>query len=137
MLNKDVYELSNPQKSIWFTEQFYNGTSINTILGTARINEEVDFPLLQKAIEHVLEKHDNFRLKFTVENGRPVQYLSESSPNTVKIIDVKNDEKFEEVRQKIVSTPFIIERSFLVQITIFKFPNNHRWFYCENSSSNS
>ena len=128
MLKKDVYDLSNPQKSIWFTEQFYNETSINTILGTAMINEVVDFSLLQKAIIQLLETHDNFKLKFTVENGKPVQYLSETSPNSVNIIDVKDENELEEIRQKIISTPFEISNSFLVQITIFKFPNNYGGF---------
>lgn len=42
-MKKDVYELTNPQKSIWYTEQFYKGSSVNTICGTAYINEVVDF----------------------------------------------------------------------------------------------
>ena len=40
-MKKDVYELTNPQKSIWYTEQFYKGSSVNTICGTAYINEVV------------------------------------------------------------------------------------------------
>ena len=30
----ELYDLTNPQKSIWLTEQFYRGTSINVICGT-------------------------------------------------------------------------------------------------------
>ena len=31
MENKELFELTNPQKSIWYTEQFYNGTTVNNI----------------------------------------------------------------------------------------------------------
>jgi hypothetical protein len=30
-MEKDVYELTNAQKSIWNTELFYNGSNINNI----------------------------------------------------------------------------------------------------------
>ena len=32
---ENLYELTNPQKSIWLTEQYYKGTSVNNICGTA------------------------------------------------------------------------------------------------------
>ena len=38
---KELYELTNPQKSIWVTEEFYKGTSIENIAGTAMISQEV------------------------------------------------------------------------------------------------
>ena len=34
-MKKDVYELTNPQKSIWSIEQFYKGTSVNSICGNS------------------------------------------------------------------------------------------------------
>ena len=34
-MDKVFYDLTNPQKSIYLTEQYYSNTSINNILGTA------------------------------------------------------------------------------------------------------
>lgn len=39
----ELYDLTNPQKSIWLTEQFYRGTSINVICGTVLIDDIVNF----------------------------------------------------------------------------------------------
>ena len=39
--------LTNSQKSIWVTEQYYKGSSINNICGTAIIDEQVDFEKLK------------------------------------------------------------------------------------------
>ena len=70
-------ELTNSQKSIWVTEQFYKGTSINNICGTAIIEEKVDFEKLKKAIEIVINKHDNFKIKLSIKDGEVKQEISE------------------------------------------------------------
>ena len=62
MLGK-MGNLTNAQKSIWVTEQYYMGSSINNICGTATIQEKVDFEKLEEAIRIVCQKHDNFWLE--------------------------------------------------------------------------
>ena len=122
-MNKDVFELTNPQKSIWVTEQFYRGSSINNICGTAIIEEEIDFNLLEKAINLVMQNHNNFRLKFIVKNGIPMQYLADSITSKINIVDVSNIQELENYREKILSVPFNLNDSFLFNFYIFKFPN--------------
>ena len=50
-MERKYYDLTNPQQSIWLTEQFYKDTAINHICGTVLLHEVVDFDLLKKAIE--------------------------------------------------------------------------------------
>ena len=64
--------LTNAQKSIWVTEQYYMGSSINNICGTATIQEKVDFEKLEEAIRIVCQKHDNFWLKIKVEKRKTI-----------------------------------------------------------------
>ena len=45
-MSNELLELTGPQKSIYFTEQFFSDTSINNICGTLYIKERVDFKLL-------------------------------------------------------------------------------------------
>ena len=45
-MKKDVYELTNPQKSIWMTEQFYSNTNINNIVGYLKIDKNADLKAL-------------------------------------------------------------------------------------------
>ena len=61
--------LTNAQKSIWVTEQYYKGSSINNICGTAVIQEKVDFEKLKESIQIVCKKHDNFWLEFKLNEG--------------------------------------------------------------------
>ena len=63
-----LYALTNPQKSIWLTGEFYKGTSIGNITGTVIVSQNIDFNAFKKAINLFIEKNDSFRLRFTVEN---------------------------------------------------------------------
>ena len=69
MRENKSYELTSPQKSIWITEQYYKGTSINNICGTGLINEKVDFKILKQAILEVMKKNDIFKIKLYMENS--------------------------------------------------------------------
>ena len=74
-MSKNMYALTNPQKSIWLTEQFYKGTSIENITGTVIVSQNVDFDALTKAINLFVKKNDSFRLKFTVKDSTVMQYV--------------------------------------------------------------
>ena len=54
MFNQSLFELTNPQKSIWYLEQFYKNTSVNNIGGTLIIKEKIDFDFLEKSIVSAL-----------------------------------------------------------------------------------
>ena len=74
-MKKDVYDLTNPQMSIWMTEQFYSNTNINNIVGYLKINKKTDFKALEKAVNYFFMKNDSFKTKITLENSKPKQYF--------------------------------------------------------------
>lgn len=43
MEEREFYELTNPQKSIYYTEQKYRGTTITNISGTVHIKNKNRF----------------------------------------------------------------------------------------------
>ena len=128
MENKKIYELTEPQKSIWVTEQFYKGSTINNICGTAIIKEKVNCELLEKAIKEVLCKNDIFKIKILVENDNPRQYISEDVNQKITIYEVNGYDELEEIREKVVSTPFDLLNSYLYNFYIFKLPKNQGAF---------
>ncbi|MDR0886298.1 MAG: amino acid adenylation domain-containing protein [Clostridiales Family XIII bacterium] len=73
-MNKEMHELSNPQKSIWYTEQFFQGTSINSISATMRMQAPINFKLLELAINETIKNNDAMRLRVTTIDGEPCQY---------------------------------------------------------------
>ena len=120
--------LTNSQKSIWVTEQYYKGSSINNICGTAIIDEQVDFEKLKESIQIVCQKHDNFWLKLKRENEKIKQLLSERKEIQIDIINVEDSKELEKERNKIVRIPFKLENSELFKFYIFKFKNGEGAF---------
>nr|WP_275891395.1 non-ribosomal peptide synthetase [Ruminococcus sp. OA3] len=69
-----VFPLSQSQQNIWNLERTFAGTSINNISTTVRIHGRVDFVLLQKSIEMVLEADISLRTQLTMRDDMPMQY---------------------------------------------------------------
>lgn len=128
MQNSEVYELTNPQKSIWYTEAYYKGSSIHNICGTANIKEELDFELLKKAILIFMKNNDIFKFKFFMQGDTIKQYISDETNTNIPFYSINSYEELDTIRQKIVSQPFEIFDSFLYNFYIFKMPNNHGAF---------
>ncbi len=120
--------LTNAQKSIWVTEQYYKGSSVNNICGTAIIEENVDFTKLEQAIKLVCKKHSNFKLRMKIQEGNIMQELSENIDCKIDFIDVLDLVELNQKRDKIVRTPFNIENNYLFKFYIFKFFNGQGAF---------
>ena len=120
--------LTNSQKSIWVTEQYYKGSSVNNICGYAIIEEQIDLDKLKKAIQIVCQKHDNFWLQLKIEDGEVKQFLSERKEVEIVSINVANPDELEEKIQEIVKIPFKLEESDLYKFYIIKFENGEGGF---------
>lgn len=84
------HNLSLPQKSIWNTEKFFPGTSIGNVAGTLKIKEEIDYVLLEKAINIFVEKNDAMRIRVIEEKGIPKQYIHNYSYFKIDFLDFSN-----------------------------------------------
>ena len=80
-MQKEFYDLTNPQKSIWLTEQFYQGSCVNNLCGTVAIDQVVDFDMLKKSIYQFVKDNDSFRLKLSYdEKGEIKQEITDFEP---------------------------------------------------------
>ena len=122
MEKDNVYSLTNSQKAIWYTEQYYKGSSVNTICGTIIVNEKVNIENMKKAMIYFAKNNKSFGLKFHVENGEPKQYLDFKEPR-INEIEIKSHKELEEKMDKIAKTPFKVEDNVLYEFYIFKIPN--------------
>ena len=121
---KNLYDLTNPQKGIWLTEQYYNGTSIANISGTILINETVDFEKLEKALNIYIQKNDAIRLHLILtDEGNVKQYISDYKEFNIPIVNVKDDTELHTLTQNTVNTPFTLIDSDLFKFTLFRFPD--------------
>lgn len=96
-MKKDVYNLSKPQESIWLTEQYFKDTNINRIITLADFSskiDNIDFELLNAAINHTVRQNDNFQIRLFLENGNVKQYFEEFVPFKCEFNEISSLEEF-------------------------------------------
>lgn len=124
-MENSVYNLTNPQKSIWLTEQFFKGTPIENITGCVIVLEKLNLKALQKAINLFVKNNDSFRLKFTVKDDKPLQYLSSFSEFEIENVMVNTDEDVKNIENEMSNTPFEVLDNLLFLFKTFTFPDGH------------
>ena len=131
-MEKKVYELTTPQKSIWHTENYYSGTNINNVCGVLAINEPVNFDILNKSIQLFIKNNDIYHTKFITQNDTVVQYVDDYIPTDIELLELSSEEELAQIAQKMANTPFSFFNSFLYEFKLFKLPNNNGGFIINN-----
>ena len=122
-MEKDVYELTNPQKSIWMTEQFYSNTNINNIVGYLKIDNNADFKALEKAFNYFVMKNDSFKTKIILEDSSPKQYFDDFVYENIEIMDLKDETQLLEFEASFPMQKVEIFEHFLFLTKLLRFPN--------------
>jgi len=122
-MEKELYELTEPQKSILLTEEYYKGTSINTICGYVFIKDAVNMDVLKKAINEVVKTNDGMRIKVKKENGECLQYISDYSEFGIDTINLKDKEELEKETLKQANIAFTFENQPLYRFVNFRLPD--------------
>ena len=124
MNNVAYYDLTNPQKLIWSTEQFYKNTPVNNICGTLKIDNEINFEKLIQAVEIFIQQNDAFHLQLCFnENHEIKQYFTKSVAFNKQICELRSLEELHELERKIVNTPFSLIHSPLFHSQFFSIPH--------------
>lgn len=116
------YPLTHPQQRIWYTEKFYQCTSIGNIAATVRVKEGINYQLFVKVINILLEKNDGLRLRIVDKDGQVMQYISEYRYVKIDILDFSSDglNALYDWESKQVGTPFLLEDSNLFYFALIK-----------------
>ena len=128
MKDLEMFELTNPQKSIWVMEQFYKGTNINNICATLTINKEVDIEKLNKAINIFIKNNKSFGLNFKIVNGEIKQHFIEIEEIQFDLVRLKNKEDVHELGKQTAEEIFNVEDKHLFKFKIFIFENGYGGF---------
>jgi amino acid adenylation domain-containing protein len=87
----EFFNLTHPQNSIWYLEQLNQGSGIGNISATLRINEDLDYDLMNRIVNEIIRKNDAFRIRLTERDGTVVQYITEYSEYRMEIHDFSNN----------------------------------------------
>lgn len=121
-MNK-LYPLTNAQKSIWVADNLYPGTSQAVLPTTAIIHEEMNFILMNEAINLVIQHNDALRIRLVNHNGTPQQYFADFVHKTYEILDFSYEDGERDYRlweAKMAETPFTLMDSELFYFAMAK-----------------
>lgn len=124
MNNFKFYDLTIPQKSIYLTEEYASGSSVNLIGGNIIIDEPVNLDFLEKALNIFVKKNDAIRIRIHMENNKPKQYIPPYEPFTVRRVFIKDKQELEDLSLQAVNKKFDFFDSKLFWFTLFKFEDN-------------
>ena len=98
------FSLTEPQKAILSTEQFFPNTSISNICGRVVINSKINQKLLEKAINIFVEKNKNIRFQLNQDSNGVTQYEKEYIPFSVDYVFLtpeNRDEIFNSISRRV------------------------------------
>lgn len=99
-------QLSAPQRSVLETELYFKNTSVQNIGGYMIFEKKIEYDVLNKAFNRLLENADGLRIKISTKNNEAIQefkeYKYEPLENAGKVTDI--DEKCNQW----MTTPFNI-----------------------------
>lgn len=124
MLEQNLLELTNPQKSIWSQEQFYKNTSLNNIGGTLIIKEKINFELLEKAINKFTQLNDSFNIRLSFDkDGLIKQFFSNYTFQKINLINVNSYDDLLVKEKELIEDSFSLLNTPLYKFIMFKFPD--------------
>ncbi|MCK5811275.1 MAG: amino acid adenylation domain-containing protein [Clostridiales bacterium] len=87
---RHFYDLSYPQRGVWNLEKLYPNISIGNLSSTLKINAPLNFAIMEKALNHTIQKNSAFRTRITEIKGQPKQYMVPYKYQPIDVFDFSN-----------------------------------------------
>ncbi len=122
-----LYNLTHPQKRIWYSEKLYPDTSAHNLVIGLKIKDIHSVEKLQLAVNMLCEHNDSLRLRFTETDNLPKQYIEDYEVFDINVFDFSDSTK-EYLHQKeikrIASRVMELYDSPLYFFAVFILPEN-------------
>ena len=115
------YALSYGQRALWFVQQLDPDNVAHNIVYGVRFLGYVDFSLLEKAFQILVEQNPAFRTSFSSENGEPVQTVHSHLPFKLNLVHAEDwdAEDLKMQLREIMFQPFDLSQAPLLRVSIF------------------
>ena len=125
------HPLTNPQKAIWYTENFYPGTSIAGISGTTLLEGAVDLSLLERAVNLAIENNDAMRIRIRVAGNEPRQYVAPYAYKKIEFKDFRalGQGALRAWQQEMARTPLFAENADLYRFALLQIDDKTCGFF--------
>ncbi len=126
-MKEKLYDLTAPQRSILVTEQYFKGSSINHICGTAFLYEKIDFDVLEQALNLLVKYNDSLRIRMVLEENEMKQTVNEYVPFNIETVEVSSKDEVSTIEANLMKEPFDMY-SNLFTCKMFRMPDGSGGF---------
>ncbi len=122
---RELAPVSYNQQGLWLLNQLMQGAPIYHTPTAARLTGNLDVAALQNALKSIVARHDALRTTFKIEDGTPMQMVSDA-PLDVPLIDLtkwnESDREAEALRilRDEARRPFDLARGPLIRAVVLK-----------------
>jgi amino acid adenylation domain-containing protein len=116
------YPLTQNQKALWFLKQLDPDGFAYNIGGAVEVRAALEPELMFAAVRALIDRHPSLRANFMLEDGHPVQRISDARRYDIAMIDVQGRE-WADIYQMIIGEyrkPYDLEHDPLVRFRLFK-----------------
>ncbi|WNI14334.1 non-ribosomal peptide synthetase/type I polyketide synthase [Actinacidiphila sp. ITFR-21] len=116
------HPLTQNQKALWFLKQLHPDGFAYNIGGAVEVRTEIVPELMAAAVRVLTARHPVLRANFVLEDGRPLQVVSERVEPDLEVFDVEG-RTWEEIREVIVEEyrrPYDLACDRLMRFRLFR-----------------
>lgn len=132
-MSTEFFDLSHPQKRIWYNEKMHSMSSANNIGGTVYFRGKAKPELIKESLLKFIELNDNIRIQIKEVDGVHKQYIKSFNLDDIKYVDFSRNENAEQAyitwSKKEFLKPFSIEDTPLYEFVVFKISDSCLGFF--------
>jgi amino acid adenylation domain-containing protein/non-ribosomal peptide synthase protein (TIGR01720 family) len=131
----EYYELSNPQKRIWFTEASHDYKDMSNIGYLIELKGDYDLEKLARTIKYVVKVNTALQLRFKhseIDKSELLQFMPDYRDVEVVIIEAESEKELFKKIEKIHRERFDITGNYLCAFAVFSI-NKQRYGFFESA----
>jgi len=88
---RDCYDVSHAQKRLWFLDKVVLNSPFYNIPAAVLVeNAQIDLPILTKALQTVVDRHESLRTTFRTIDDQPVQVIADTLELDIPVMDISS-----------------------------------------------
>ncbi|MDP8241210.1 MAG: amino acid adenylation domain-containing protein [Candidatus Hatepunaea meridiana] len=128
---QEYYDISPAQRRVWFLHQLQGGDVVNNIPALFKGYGETDIDVLEKALNHVIQRHEALRTSFVVKGSVPVQVISDNGIEIERLRLSSSQDKdtfLKDIFRTEINTPFKLDTAPLMRCKVVKLADKEHAF---------
>jgi amino acid adenylation domain-containing protein/non-ribosomal peptide synthase protein (TIGR01720 family) len=113
--------LSYAQQRLWFIDQFDGESHQYNMPGALRLRGQIDGAAMQRALDHIVERHEILRTHYVEIDGQPRQRIAPAAPLALRCVDLRGEadamSSLSRLRAEEARRPFDLRRDVLLRVT--------------------